>query len=66
MKTIKTISEEVQDKKLLSIKNAMSNKTSDLVPVDLLQKEIILLKTKIDELVKEINTIKDALIHNDQ
>ncbi len=61
MKTIKTISEELEDKELLSMKNAMSTKTSNVVPVDLLQKEIIVLKNKVDELVAEVNNIKSAL-----
>jgi hypothetical protein len=58
--------EELQDKKLLSIKNAMSEDTSNVVPVDLLQKQISFLALKLDELVKEVNNIKDALVYGDE
>tara|TARA_R110000787_G_scaffold103523_3_gene210146 strand:- start:1563 stop:1769 length:207 start_codon:yes stop_codon:yes gene_type:complete len=66
MSNIKTTKEELQDKKLLSIKNAMSEDTSNVVPVDLLQKQISFLALKLDELVKEVNNIKDALVYGDE
>tara|TARA_R110002167_G_scaffold237822_1_gene442970 strand:- start:312 stop:518 length:207 start_codon:yes stop_codon:yes gene_type:complete len=66
MKVIKTTKEELQDKKLLSIKNAISEDTSNVVPVDLLQKQISFLALKLDELVREVNNIKDALVYGDE
>ena len=44
----------------------MSEDTSNVVPVDLLQKQISFLALKLDELVKEVNNIKDALVYGDE
>jgi len=62
---IKTTEEDLKSKTLAIIKEAIDIKTTDVVPVDVLQKEIQFLRSKIDELIKEVNTIKDALIYRD-
>tara|TARA_R110000737_G_C14468685_1_gene466345 strand:- start:54 stop:254 length:201 start_codon:yes stop_codon:yes gene_type:complete len=59
---IKTIKEELKDESFAKMKDAMSNKTTDVVPVELLQIQIKFLSQKIEQLIEEINTIKDALI----
>ena len=62
---IKTTEEDLKSKTLAIIKEAIDIKTTDVVPVDVLQKEIQFLRSKIDELIEEVNTIKDALIYRD-
>ena len=65
MDVIKTTEEDLKSKTLAIIKEAIDIKTTDVVPVDVLQKEIQFLRSKIDELIEEVNTIKDALIYRD-
>ena len=59
---IKTTKEELKAKELVHIKKALDSNTTNVVPVDLLQEQIQFLQFKIDELIKTVNTIKDALI----
>ena len=66
MNDIKTIQEEIEINDLRNLKEAISIDTTDHVPVDVLQKQVTLLAQKVDELVKEINNIKDALVYGDE